>query len=208
MTFTTDSMNDLRVEVDRLGRARSRVPARRGARLAVAVVIATLAALAAACAHSAKNPAGDGSASSGSSSGVMAKALAYSRCMRSHGISDFPDPSGSGGGFSFNLHGGPNSDLHHNNPQYQAANQACQRLLPGGSTTPHQSPQKIAEEARLATCMRSHGFPSFPDPNSQGAFDLSGIDRTLPAFQSALQTCETASGFSGPLPVAESDSGQ
>jgi hypothetical protein len=208
MSFTTHSMNDGRVKVDRLGRARSRGPTRRGTRLAGAVVIATLAPLAAACAHSAKNPAGGGSALSGSLSGAMAQAMAYSRCMRSHGISDFPDPNGSGRGFSFDMHGGPNSDLNHNNPQFQAANQACQKLLPGGSTAPHQSPQKIAEEARLAACMRSHGFPSFPDPNSQGAFNFSGIDRNLPAFRSALKTCETASGFSGPLPVEESNSGQ
>lgn len=202
MTFTTDSMNDGRVDVDQLGRTGSRVPTRRAARLAVAVVIAVLAPLAAACAHSAKNPAGGGSASSGNSD-ARAQALAYARCMRSHGISDFPDPDGSGGGVGFTLHGGPNSDLNHNNPRYQAADQACRSLLPGGGTAPHQSPQEIAKEARLASCMRSHGFPSFPDPNSQGAFNLSGIDRNAPAFQSALKTCEAASGLSGPIPVQD-----
>jgi hypothetical protein len=203
MTSSLQRVNDRRVEIDQPGRARSRVLTRRRAGLAAAVVLAALVPLAAACSSS-KTPASGGSASS-SKSDAMAHALAYSRCMRSHGISDFPDPSGSGGrgGFNFSMHGGPNSDLDHNNPQYQAANQACQRLLPGGSAEQHQSPQEIAKEAKLATCMRSHGYPTFPDPNSQGAFDFSGIDRNAPAFQSALTTCEAASGFSGPLPVAQ-----
>ena len=206
MTCTTDRANDRRVEIDRPGRARSRVLTRRGARLAAAVGLTALVPLAAACSSS-KTPASGGSASSRVSH-AMAQALAYSRCMRSHGISDFPDPSGSGGDIRFSAHGGPNSDLNPTNPQYQAARQACRSLLPGGMAAAHQSAQKIAEEAKLATCMRSHGYPDFPDPNGQGAFDFSGIDRNAPAFQSALNTCEAASGFSGPLPVEQGSGGK
>ena len=53
--------------------------------------------------------------------------LAFSICMRGHGIKDFPDPSGGG----IQLHSGPGSDLNPNNPQFQAAQQACQKNLPG-----------------------------------------------------------------------------
>lgn len=63
--------------------------------------------------------------------------LAYSKCMRDHGIEDFPDPSNGG----LHLTGGPGSDLDPNNAQFQAAQQACQGKLPfkaaktGGSSS-------------------------------------------------------------------------
>src|SRR5579863_1798051 len=130
--------------------------------------LALLVLLAAGCGGS-KSP---GAAGGGSPSLVMAKFEAYATCMRSHGIPDFPDATTSpGGGVSFQINGGPGSDLNRNNPTFKAANQACQSLLPsGGSQAPAASPQKIAAEVKWAQCMRSHGLPNFPDPNSQGAF--------------------------------------
>jgi hypothetical protein len=62
--------------------------------------------------------------------------LAFSICMRGHGIKDFPDPS-SNGGIAIN-NATPGSDLNPNNPQFQAAQKACQGRLafktPGAST--------------------------------------------------------------------------
>jgi hypothetical protein len=57
--------------------------------------------------------------------------------MRSRGISDFPDPqvSSNGGAVRISITGinsAPNSDLNPNNPQFQAAHNACQSLLPRG----------------------------------------------------------------------------
>ena len=52
--------------------------------------------------------------------------LAFSSCMRSHGIKDFPDPSN--GGLRIHVH--PGSDLDPNNPTFQKAQQACQKYLP------------------------------------------------------------------------------
>jgi hypothetical protein len=64
---------------------------------------------------------------------ALAEALKYSRCMRSHGIADFPDPqTQSGGGIGIRIHGGPNSDLDPSNPHFKAAQQACQSLMLGG----------------------------------------------------------------------------
>jgi hypothetical protein len=54
------------------------------------------------------------------------EALAFSKCMRAHGIKDFPDPSNGG----VQLHGGPGSDLNPGSPQFQAAQKACQGFLP------------------------------------------------------------------------------
>ena len=59
--------------------------------------------------------------------------LAFSACMRAHGLKDFPDPTSGG----IRLHGGPGSDLDPSNPTFQKAQQACQKNLPfkGGPGT-------------------------------------------------------------------------
>jgi hypothetical protein len=156
------------------------------------------AVLAAGCGGS-KSPSPAG----GSSSAVFAKFLAYSRCIRSHGISEFPYTTTSPGGVvGINVNGGPGSDLNKHNPRFKAAHQACRSLEPGGTSgTPQQSSQKIAAEVKWARCMRSHGLPSFPDPNSQGAFDRSKFDENTPAFQSASKACQSLMSAVGPIPV-------
>jgi hypothetical protein len=130
---------------------------------------------------------GRGVAGSGS---IKAQFVAYAQCMRSHRVSDFPDPTTPpGGGVAFSIHGGPGSDLTRNNPTFKAANQACRNLLPGGQQALTQTSPKIAAEVTWARCLRSHGVPSFPDPDSQGAFDSSKFDPTSPAFQTASKAC-------------------
>ena len=52
--------------------------------------------------------------------------LAFSACMRAHGVKDFPDPSN--GGLQIQDH--PGSDLDPSNPTFQKAQQACQKDLP------------------------------------------------------------------------------
>jgi hypothetical protein len=54
------------------------------------------------------------------------KLLAFSACMRAHGLKDFPDPSG--GGLRIQVH--PGSDLAPNNPTFRKAQQACQKYAP------------------------------------------------------------------------------
>jgi hypothetical protein len=57
----------------------------------------------------------------------VAQALEFSRCMRAHGIPDFPDPQILNGGadISISLRGGKGSDLDPNDPRFQAAQRAC-----------------------------------------------------------------------------------
>jgi hypothetical protein len=57
-------------------------------------------------------------------------ALAFSACMRGHGVPDFPDPTFSGGGIGVRIHIQPGSDLDPQSPVFQAAQQACQGHLP------------------------------------------------------------------------------
>jgi hypothetical protein len=80
---------------------------------------------------------------------MMAQALEFSRCMRAHGISQFPDPQvGPGGtGIAIRIRGGISNDLNPNNPLFQAAQRDCAGLLPGkgssaraGTSGPHPGP--------------------------------------------------------------------
>ncbi len=60
---------------------------------------------------------------------ALAKALKYSQCIRTHGVPSFPDPVAGNGGISLSL---GKTGLSPNSPQLQAAQKACQSLLPGG----------------------------------------------------------------------------
>jgi hypothetical protein len=58
-----------------------------------------------------------------------ARGLEFSQCMRSHGLPNFPDPiTGPTGGQAINMRG---TGIDQNSPTYQAANSACQEIVPG-----------------------------------------------------------------------------
>jgi hypothetical protein len=62
---------------------------------------------------------------------AQAQMLAFSRCMRAHGVHDFPDPKFSGGRGTLQIRGGKGSDLDPHSPTFQAAQKACAKDLPG-----------------------------------------------------------------------------
>jgi hypothetical protein len=114
--------------------------------------------------------------------------LAYTHCMRSHGVPNFPDPNSSGTWPSAQQLGlGPHD------PQYRAAIEACQPVLP--NLTAAQHAQAESKALNFADCMRSHRVTDFPDPvtgsNDGVGWILPGnIDVTSPAFQRAAQACK------------------
>jgi hypothetical protein len=186
------------------------------------MAVIAFGALGAACSSGPKTPgvAGSGTAPSttaAASAGqttinqasFMTKLLAYTDCMRSHGIADFPDPTagpgGQGGGFSISA--GPGSNLDPNNPQFEAASRACHVLLPYGGTLPPPTAKELAEYTKFAACIRQHGFPNFPDPNSQGVFVLNKFDLSSAGFHGAQNTCRSAAGVTGPMRVDATNSG-
>jgi hypothetical protein len=71
---------------------------------------------------------------------------------------------------------------------------ACRHLLPSG---PPQGPTITAADRtdylKAAACMRSHGYPDFPDPTFQNnavqANIPSSINQDSPPFKSAAATC-------------------
>jgi hypothetical protein len=101
-----------------------------------AAIIATagLALLAAACGGS---PGGHvaqrgstATQSSPSPNGSGGEYLSFAKCMRSRGVTDFPDPvTGTGGHPGFYLQGGSNTDLNANNPAFQRGIEVCQHIL-------------------------------------------------------------------------------
>lgn len=153
-------------------------------------VTAGIALLASGCGGSASSVPG-GSSSTGASSRYQ-KELAFSECMRSHGVPDFPDPSRSGA-------------LVNNNPgstiggagvgqsALLAAQRTCQHLLPnGGQLSQAQQQQNVKQELKFVQCMRSHGEPDMPDPGRNGALPAgSGINPRSPQFQKAQQACQS-----------------
>jgi hypothetical protein len=121
-------------------------------------------------------------ASAGSQSTNTQKALAYSRCMRSHGVPSFPDPSS--GGVIPKI-----SPQELGSPQFRAAARACQRLLPAGADDmfpPGEVQQLLIGMLRFSQCMRSHGVPNWPDPTTDAegrpGFPLAGIPGTSRAY--------------------------
>jgi hypothetical protein len=123
--------------------------------------------------------------------------VAYSQCMRTHGLPTFPDPTESAHSISM-----PNAP-DQNSPQYKSANDACKHLLPfgGGPPSAAQTAQITAKLLKYANCMRAHGEPGFPDPTVktsgggiQIGFRLStGVDPNSPQFQEAQKACRSLS---------------
>jgi hypothetical protein len=131
--------------------------------------------------------------SNGSGSGDPTK---YSACMRSHGVSNFPDPDSEGrikitSGVSAN---GQKTGVDVHSPQFDRARKACDKLLPnGGRPTAAEQAKEQQQMLKFAQCMRAHGVPKFPDPKAGGALTLgskAGVDPNTPAFQAAQKACQ------------------
>lgn len=131
------------------------------------------------------------SSAGGDASQAAKQALAFSACMRSHGVKNFPDPQISGNGISMKV----GKDLNPNSPTFQSAQKACQKYQP----VPTAAPGKGADPTKVAAwaaCMRAHGLPHFPDPTiDNGALKLNltgtGIDPQSGAFQNAMTACKS-----------------
>jgi hypothetical protein len=160
--------------------------------------------LLAACSGSSSGP---GVASAGTSpkttttqTGSRGSPLAFSQCMRAHGVKDFPDPDSSG---RIGIQAGPGSDLAPDNPTFQAAQQTCKSFQPKESPADQQ--ENLQNALKFSQCMRAHGVKDFPDPvqNGQGVgIRISGgqgadLDPNNPTFQAAQKACQSIIGAPG-----------
>ena len=141
--------------------------------------------------------AGSTGGGSGKSASPASQAVAYSACMRAHGVPNFPDPKVSTHGSEVKVAIGVTPAIT-GNPQFKSAQQACTKLLPGGGpgSGPNRqiSSQEQSQYLKAAACIRSHGIPNFPDPTfSGGGVHLAhqGLNESSPVFKAAVLACES-----------------
>jgi hypothetical protein len=125
--------------------------------------------------------------------------------MRANGVPNFPDPE-PGGGVALPAGTNPSS------PAFGAAQAKCQKLTgsgpPGPGSSTHPSAQTLAKLLKIARCMRQHGVPQFPDPQTSipsnpaaaGIREITDFDDAIllfpatinmqaPAYRQALTAC-------------------
>jgi hypothetical protein len=194
-----------------------RRPAARIAAAIIATVALTL--LTAACGGGPALTPSDGPADA-EGTASSPSAVAYSNCMRSHGVPNYPDPASGGQAPKTSA-----QQLGVSSSQFSAAGQACQHFYPTGGGSFQQliqecestgdCPQTVVQQAlnvmrEYAQCVRSHGVPNFPDPtvDSEGRpfFNVSaaGISHQYtqtPQFASKDAECERLVGGSAGVPV-------
>jgi hypothetical protein len=139
---------------------------------------------------------GGGSTSSGAQNPGVAnigrQSLAFAACMRSRGVSGYPDPQVTGSGDGVQVRISPGT-ANPDSPAFRAADRACHHLLPGLWSTSTSSGQDQEQDLKFADCMRSHGVADFPDADRDGAFTLpSTMDQQAPQFERATTACAHA----------------
>src|SRR5215469_6690625 len=156
----------------------------------LAVMSAAVVLLAAACGGDSPAPA----ASPGQA--LYQRALAYSRCMRSHGVPDFPILKPGPGGSLVHPVSPPAGML--TAPGYDAAFRACLNLAVVGGGSPARYRATALRGLRQAECMRAHGITRYPSP---GAIDgglhvpdavAIDLDTHTPQFAAAARACGMA----------------
>jgi hypothetical protein len=120
--------------------------------------MAGAALLVAACGGSPSSGSG-GSPSAGGPANSRS-AVNASRCIRAHGVPNFPDPNGSG-----QIPKEVPQQLGVSDSVLEAAQRACQNLWPYQLPPQAQQRQQLTSYLKFARCMRSHGVPNFPDPS-------------------------------------------
>jgi hypothetical protein len=141
--------------------------------------------------------AGSGGGGSAGSSSPDSQAVAYSACVRAHGVPNFPDPKVSTNGGEVKVAIGINPSIS-SNPHFKSAQQACSKLLPSGGPgegANHQvSPQEQSQYLKAAACIRSHGIPNFPDPTFSGGgvhVSQKDINPHSPQVRAAEEACQS-----------------
>lgn len=162
---------------------------RRLLRAGLLPAMAAVAVLATACSSASS------SSSAAGGSAYYEKALAYSQCMRAHGVANFPDPDSQG-----NIVQGPGAPDDSNSSVFRTADNTCHPMLSGKSQSNTAAFQQVVQRyLKLAQCMRAHGVPNFPDPQvpSSGsiAWDFGAahinIKSPTPQFKAAESACQS-----------------
>ncbi len=166
-----------------------------------AVALIAMAAMISACGTSAPTGTGTGGGNNAASNALTA--VKFAKCMRSNGVSAFPDPSASGNFTIDEIVNG--SSLNPSAPAFKQAISACKDLEPARFMGSKRSPQEQEAALKFAECIRANGVPDFPDPTPDGPLiDTSRIPsaagrgaHTIPGLQAAAGKCRAI--YSGEL---------
>ena len=131
--------------------------------------------------------------SAASPSRLYQQSLTYSRCMRSHGVPDFPILKQGPGGSLAHPVSPPAGML--SAPGYDAAFRSCLKLavVGGGSRARYQA--TALHGLQQAECMRAHGITSYPSPGTLDGgihspdFTAIGLDPHTLQFLAAAKAC-------------------
>jgi hypothetical protein len=71
-----------------------------------------------------------------------------------------------------------------------AAQEKCEKHLPNGGEPEKANAEDLEKLQAYAKCMRDHGLPKFPDPDSDGGpGHMEGIDSKSSEFKAADEKC-------------------
>ena len=180
----------------------SRTTMSRTSRLLAALALIAIVVLISACGSSA--PAETGSGSSGGGDPTVTaheKGVKFAECMRSNGVSKFPDPGASGKLTIDAIANG--SSLDTSTPAFTQAISACKALEPSGFTGSKRSSQQQQAALKFAQCIRANGVKDFPDPIPDGPLvDTNRIPSAaepggMSALHAAMQKCSDAAAAEG-----------
>jgi hypothetical protein len=123
--------------------------------------------------------------------------LAFSMCMRAHGLKQFPDPGGprtNGSEVQISILGvrvPSTMDIHA--PAFQSAMHVCIEKATGGQPPPKATAAQRQAALGFSRCMRRHGVPNFPDPTFKnggiGETPPPGVSPSAPALLHAQKVC-------------------
>jgi hypothetical protein len=125
-------------------------------------------------------------------------AIAFARCMRSHGVQHWPDPESSG---QFDKTKLTLQQLGVVQSQLQIARRACQHLYPSDNQSPQATTQQVMNAlVRFARCVRAHGVTNWPDPLAESdpgqpgtpgfPRDIPGVNQNAPQVKNAMGKCQ------------------
>lgn len=122
------------------------------------------------------------------------QAVTFAACMRENGVTEFPDPNGSG---DQEFVEGIERAQDLSTTAWDKAIAACKDLQPPGLLGGKATPEEMRERLAFAQCMRDNGVEDFPDPTNDGPLiDTNRIPsaagrgaRSIPGFQAAMERC-------------------
>jgi hypothetical protein len=145
-----------------------------------------------------------GSAGANNTAANLDKVVQFAKCMRSNGVSNFPDPNTSG---QFTIDAIANgSGVDTSSAAFAEALSACKDLEPPGFTGSTRSSQQQEASLKFAQCVRDNGVRDFPDPTPDGPLvDTNRVPSAatsggMSMLNAAMRTCRSfarAAGVTG-----------